>query len=297
MIFGLQVNKLEAQNSQYSHELDSILGIDYLFKESINPIDVQYKEFITKANALYKEQKFAESVVYFRKALKIKPQERLPQYKIEDIYTLFLVNDVVKTKEEANRLVSEIEMSLDNIGNEEVFIQESNKIEPIADVVNKETQPISETLVTEVKKEPVLVHPSIGVEQKPITEVEKIEVSEVQTKEIKANENLETRVIKPEEVKVVESKPITKVEAPTINPVIVEDENRKLQVQYPNEKTVEVTEDVNKKVITIIINRGGEVVIYTKVKHSWGGIFFFAKYPGLPKKNISEQHFVKSTQD
>lgn len=288
ILFGFQVNRLEAQNDDYTHELDSILGIDHLFKEEINPIEEQYKQFMAKANELYKEQKYAEAVVYYRKALKTKPEERLPQYKIEDVYTLFLVNNVVKTKEEAQRLVAEVEMSFDNADNEELFVQKASEVKQ--EEVVEELKPISEPR----KAIPILV-----VEEKPVVEVEKIEATQIEVEKPIQNENLEVREVKVEQVKPIvkeEPKPQPVVEKVEISPVAKEDENKKLLAQYPDEKTIETFEDVNKKITRVIINRNGEIVVYEKVKHSWGGIFFFAKYPGLEKKNISEQHFVKSTQ-
>ena len=310
MIFGLQVNLLVAQNSNYSHELDSILGIDKLFEKKVDSTEIYYKQALDQANQYYKEQKYAESVVFYRKALKIKPEERLPKYRIEDVYTLFLTNDVVATKEEAKQLVAEVEMSFDNYKNEEVFIkktEEPRKVETIQAIESKKTEQIQ----TQKLPEKEIVAPTMGVstksaikedvpakiEPKPIEKPLIAEQSKPKVPETKIVEQKPTAIVetKPKETPktFVEPKPI-----PTQTKVAPTEEfesNDKLLQKYTAKKTVEVITEPTKTITNVYINSGAEVIVYSKVKHSWGGEFYFAKYPSLPKKNISLQHFMNST--
>ena len=309
LILGLQANLLVAQNSNYSQQLDSILGIDKLYEKKIDSTEVYYKQALDQANQYYKEQKYAESVVYYRKALKIKPEERLPKYRIEDVYTLFLTNDVVATKEEAKQLVAEVEMSFDNFKNEKAFIQkteEPRKVESIQTIETKKTE-----LPTTKVAEKEIVAPTMGVSTKTAIKEEtpvKIEPKPIEkpivVEQAKPKEP-ENKIVEPKPVAVVETKPketpktfVEPKPIPTQTKVAPTEEfesNDKLLQKYSAKKTVEVITEPTKTITNVYINSGAEVIVYSKVKHSWGGEFYFAKYPSLPKKNISLQHFMNST--
>ena len=64
-----------------------------------------------------------------------------------------------------------------------------------------------------------------------------------------------------------------------------------LAEKYPERKTEEIFEDSYRKTTRITLNRDGKVIFYKKVKHNWGGMFYFKD-----NQSISEHQFFIDTQ-
>ncbi|MCK9208413.1 MAG: hypothetical protein M0P66_14975, partial [Salinivirgaceae bacterium] len=71
----------------------------------------------------------------------------------------------------------------------------------------------------------------------------------------------------------------------------IEQEQKRLAVSYPNKKTVEELDQPGKHITRVIMNINQKVVIYLKVRHSWGATFFFIDEVGQELKSINEQYF------
>jgi hypothetical protein len=66
--------------------------------------------------------------------------------------------------------------------------------------------------------------------------------------------------------------------------------------KYPNEKTIEIINEKYKKITKVFINRNEFVIIYLKVEHSWGAVFYFIDNTPYPLENISESYFESMTK-
>ncbi len=68
--------------------------------------EVKYKQTIKHANRLFKEGKFIESIIYYKEAQAVNPDENLPKYRIEDIKTIYVNQELDKNfpvSEDANK--------------------------------------------------------------------------------------------------------------------------------------------------------------------------------------------------
>lgn len=318
---GQNIDSLDFSNPE-SYKLTS---------ETPKPVD-DNKKILNKANELYKEKKYAEAVVWYRKALKLNPAESFARFRIEDVYTLFINNKIVETKEEAIALISEVELSqneaeFDKILNEQVFVArqliEKPKVDEVAQFIEKnrieseknqaiKSEPVKETKteiaqVAPVKEEKTEVKQVVKEEVKPEikeTVVEKTEPIKEEKVEVIAEKPVEKAVAEVQteekpEIKTttkVEEKPVkvkeVKVDTPNAKEVIKE-----LAVKYPKYRTEEVIEDSTKKKYKVIYNDNGNFTIYTKVVHNWGGIFFFVEKPPLPSQNISEEYYLSHIKE
>lgn len=314
-LFGQNIDSLDFSNPD----------LYKLTSETPKAVD-DNKKILNKANELYKEKKYAEAVVWYRKALKLNPSESFARFRIEDVYTLFINNKIVETKEQAIALISEVELSqneaeFDKILNEKVFVArqliEKPKVDEVALFIEKnriESDKYNTTKaepIKEIKTEIAEVVP-VKEEAKPVikeTVIEKTEPIKEEKIEVIAENKISE---KPAEKAIVEVqtevkpevKTNTKIEEKTvkINEPKVETQNAKevikeLKIKYPQYRTEEVIEDSNKKKYKIIYNDNGNFTIYTKVVHSWGGIFFFVEKPPLPSQNISEEYFLSHTKE
>lgn len=316
LIFGQNIDSVDFSNPD-AFKLTS---------ETPKVVDSQTK-ILTKANELYKEKKYAEAVVWYRKALKLNPSESFARFRIEDVYTLFINNNIVATKNEAIALIAEVELSqneaeFDKILNQQVFearkIFEEPKVDEVALFIEKnkiesekrgriKTDTIKETKTEivqaiQIKTEEVKTENKETITEKiePINEAKTDSVvepqiiekqAENQITEVKTEEKSENQTsnIKSEEKPKVKE---AKIDNPSAKEVIKE-----LSSKYPNYRTEEILEDSNKKKYKVIYNDNGNFTIYTKVIHNWGGIFYFVEKPPLPSQNISEEYYLRHIQE
>ncbi|HKK60127.1 MAG TPA: hypothetical protein VJ937_11645, partial [Salinivirga sp.] len=69
----------------------------------------------------------------------------------------------------------------------------------------------------------------------------------------------------------------------------------KLSEVYTRQKTVKEIEKPHKKITKVYINENGLVKVYMKVKHDWGGIFYFIEDDDLTYRNISKSIYLTET--
>jgi hypothetical protein len=305
-----------------------------LNSETPQEID-DYKKIIIKANQLYKDKKYAESVVWYRKALELKPEEKLPKFRIEDVFTLFISNKIVINKGEALKLIEEVEFSMDQNAFEEMLSQritemkiklKSEKKELSVDEIialnkgesskkavdekKEEFKPVNEVvLVEQIEKkhseerkfakanEFTELKPSIEVKNENIVVENKV-VTEIKEEKKEQKIEIEDDRQKLEQKKEVKSNSVAKKLNPTPIELIpnAEAELDILREKYPNIRTEELIEEATKKTLKITYNQNGNITIYSKVTHNWGGVFYFMQVPPLPIQNISEEYFIRNSK-
>lgn len=311
--------------SAFSQTVDSIdVNNPETFKlTSESPKELnEYSKIITHANKLYSNKNYAESVIWYRKALKLKPEDKFAKFRIEDVYTLFIVNKLVKIKTEADSLVNEIELSYNVEEFDKVVsakLTQARKIfeEPKRDEIGEflaKNKELSEKNEVPVEKAELIAENKTKVEETIAKKAEPVIKKEnIQTvNEIKPNINktdidkTEPNINKLDEttVKPAGKNEITPVIAQEIKPKTSNEDKEKqekiineLKEKYPAKRTVEQIDDSNKKVTRITYNDNGNITIYTKTIHSWGGIFFFMEKPPLVPQSISEEYFIRNTKE
>ncbi len=70
-----------------------------------------------------------------------------------------------------------------------------------------------------------------------------------------------------------------------------------LKDQYPEGKSVEIYQLDGKQITRVIIKNGKYQKTFYKVKHNWGGLYYFVQDSPLNYRSISKYNFDKSTKD
>ncbi len=278
--------------------------------------DQQYKAAMRNAKTAFDAKMYSEALYFYREALKINPDAKLPRYKIEDIRTMY-IDDGIKeiaenkkvTQDEAKieaetkadeRIEAEIEQTQKELETLKVATVISIDEEPVVDDENLDIADIEPTLETkQPEQKPTvtqLVEPA-KEESKPLVKPTKEEPEPIVEQPAPKEEKLTPP---PTPIKTA-SKPATK---PVSQPktmtdeekkVWKENEQKKLRQQYPEQKTVLEIDQPGKHITRVIMNVDNEIHIYLKVKHSWGATFFFEEEIGEDMRSITEVFFNKMT--
>lgn len=278
--------------------------------------DQQYKAAMQNAKTAFDAKMYSEALYFYREALKINPDAKLPRYKIEDIRTMY-IDDGIKeiaenkkvTQDEAKieaetkadeRIEAEIEQTQKELETLKVATVISIDEEPVVDDENLDIADIEPTLETkQPEQKPTvtqLVEPA-KEESKPLVKPTKEEPEPIVEQPAPKEEKLTPP---PTPIKTA-SKPATK---PVSQPktmtdeekkVWKENEQKKLRQQYPEQKTVLEIDQPGKHITRVIMNVDNEIHIYLKVKHSWGATFFFEEEIGEDMRSITEVFFNKMT--
>ena len=293
----------------------------------------QYKAAMQNAKTAFDAKMYSDALYFYREALKIKPDAKLPRYKIEDIRTMYIDDGIkeiaenkqiaqeeVKKQAEAKadeRIETEIEQAQKEfetlkvatvISIEEETVVYDENID-IADV-----EPTLETKQPEPEPEPEIIEPEPVVpkeEPQPIVEPVKEEpkpaIEQPAPKEEKPAPKAEGPAPKPVQPapKPAPAKAVSKpAPKPASQPKQMSDEEKKawkeneikkLRQQYPEQKTVLEFDQPGKHITRIIMNVDNEITVYLKVKHSWGATFFFVEEIGEDLRSIDEVTFNKKT--
>ena len=293
----------------------------------------QYKAAMQNAKTAFDAKMYSEALYFYREALKIKPDAKLPRYKIEDIRTIYIDDGIkeiaenkqiaqeeVKKQAEAKadeRIENEIEQAQKELETLKVAMVISIDEEPVVfdDVVEiadveptletKQIEPEPEPQPEPIEPEPIVTQPVEPVKEEPKPEEKAIEqpAPKEEAPAPKAEEPAPKPVQpapKPAPAKTV-SKPTQK---PVSQPKQMTDEEKKawkeaekqkLRQQYPEQKTVLEFDQPGKHITRIIMNVDNEITVYLKVKHSWGATFFFVEEIGEDLRSIDEVSFNKKT--
>ena len=282
------------------------------------------------AKTAFDAKMYSEALYFYREALKIKPDAKLPRYKIEDIRTMY-IDDGIKeiaenkkvTQDEAKieaetkadeRIEAEIEQAQKELETLKVATVISIDEETVVDDENIDIADVEPTLETkqpepvpqpEPTPEPIVSQPvePITEEPKPVEKAIEQPAPKTETPVQKAEEPTPKPVQpapKPAPTKTV-SKPAQKTASlpkqmtEEEKKAWKENEIKKLRQQYPEQKTVLEFDQPGKHITRIIMNVDNEITVYLKVKHSWGATFFFVEEIGEDLRSIDEVTFNKKT--
>lgn len=295
----------------------------------------QYEQLMNNAKVAFEAKQYSEAVMFYRQALELNPQAKLPRFKIEDIRTIYIEKEMdtlsnispdvaqkekgfklfqkKKEVEEEQSIREKAEKAATKKMNQDAdqALNELKKLKvaavPVADDVELESDSLQIDEV-EQDRESGMVHmqakdkkqlDSIQPKEKPQLTARKKDLPPVEIMDEEPNE--EPKVQK--SVSAPEKKVETKVPKPkdlnSLSPeekqAWIEKEKERLLKKYPNKKTVEEIEKPGKKITRVVMNIDGKVSVYLKVRHSWGATFYFIDEVGQELRSINQQYFNLKT--
>ena len=293
----------------------------------------QYKAAMQNAKTAFDAKMYSDALYFYREALKIKPDAKLPRYKIEDIRTMYIDDGIKEIAENKQIAQEEVQKQAEAKADEriEAEIEQAQKeIETlrVATVINIEeetvvydenidiadVEPTLETKQPEPEPEPEIIEPKPVVPKEepkpsiePVKEEPKPAIEQPAPREEKPAPKAEEPAPKPVQPapKPAPAKAVSKpAPKPASQPKQMSDEEKKawkeneikkLRQQYPEQKTVLEFDQPGKHITRIIMNVDNEITVYLKVKHSWGATFFFVEEIGEDLRSIDEVTFNKKT--
>lgn len=274
----------------------------------------QYKAAMQNAKTAFNAKMYSEALYFYREALKIKPDAKLPRYKIEDIRTIYI--DDGKKEIAENKQISQDEIQKqaeakadERIENEIEQAQKELETLKVATVISIDEETVVDDDVVEITDvEPTLetkkIEPEPEPEPAPQPEPIKPEPEPVVTKPTEPVKEEPQPAVEPKKT-IVESRPQPIVSMPKPHPKLTmtdeekkawkDAEKQKLRKQYPEQKTVLEIDQPGKHITRVIMNVNNDISVYLKVKHSWGATFFFEEEVGEDLRSITEVYFNKMT--
>lgn len=267
----------------------------------------QYKAAMQNAKTAFDAKMYSEALYFYREALKIKPDAKLPRYKIEDIRTIYIDDGIREIAE--NKQIAQEEVK------KQAEAQADERIETEIEQMQKELETLKVATVISIEEESVVydenidiadVEPTLETKQpEPEPQPEQIEPEPIVAQPVEPVKEEPKPVVEPKKTTVV-SKPQPIVSKPKTHtqPAMTNEEKearkeaeiQKLRVQYPEQKTVLEIDQPGKHITRVIMNIDNKISVYLKVKHSWGATFFFEDEIGEDNlRSISELTFNKMT--
>ncbi|MBO7476804.1 MAG: hypothetical protein J6U04_02585 [Salinivirgaceae bacterium] len=278
----------------------------------------QYKAAMQNAKTAFDAKMYSEALYFYREALKIKPDAKLPRYKIEDIRTIYIDDGIREIAENKQITQDEAKKQAEAKADERIeaeVVQAQKELETlkVAAVINIEEEPVIADENLDIEDvEPTLEtkHPEPEPEPEPIVS-QPVEPSKNEPKPIDEPAPKEGKTApahkpvqpapKPTPAKPA-AKPVSKPASQQKKLTDEEKEARKeaemqqLKVKYPEQKTVLEIDQPGKHITRVIMNIDNKVSVYLKVKHNWGATFYFQDEIGEDNlRSISELTFNKMT--
>jgi len=290
--------------------------------------DEQYKQALANAKTAFEAKQYSEAVLFYREALIIKPEARLPIYKIEDIRTIYIEKELgtlmakqkgAEKKKHRKKKEEEVQQTLlaeqakvnanKKLNNDVAEVQkqrEELKLNLPVQAITVNDQLETDSLIVEsVQPDRVTGLDNLEViQQKPIDSTNEpkgnIKLTVQKREEIKqpAESDLDSVPVKvePEKKPVIKQTPVQKEQAvilvsPEKKKEWIEQEQKRLATIYPDQKTVEDIDKPGKHITRVIMNINNRVTVYLKVKHDWGATFFFIDEVGNGMQSVNEQYF------
>lgn len=271
----------------------------------------QYKAAMQNAKTAFDAKMYSEALYFYREALKIKPDAKLPRYKIEDIRTIYIDDGIREIAE--NKQIAQEEVK------KQAEAQADERIEAEIEQTQKELETLKVATVISIEEESVVYEENIDIadveptletkqpepEPKPIEpEPKAIEPEPIVTQPVEPIKEEPKPVVEPKKTTVVSKpQPIVSKPKPHTQPKMTDEEKKawkdaekqKLRKQYPEQKTVLEIDQPGKHITRVIMNVDNEISVYLKVKHSWGATFFFEEEVGEDLRSITEVYFNKMT--
>ncbi len=267
----------------------------------------QYKAAMQNAKTAFDAKMYSEALYFYREALKIKPDAKLPRYKIEDIRTIYIDDGIREIAE--NKQIAQEEVK------KQAEAKADERIETEIEQAQKELETLKVATVISIEEESVVyeenidiadVEPTLETKQpEPEPQPEQIEPEPIVAQPVEPVKEEPKPVVEPKKTTVVSKpQPIVSKPKPHTQPAMTNEEKearkeaeiQKLRVQYPEQKTVLEIDQPGKHITRVIMNIDNKISVYLKVKHSWGATFFFEDEIGEDNlRSISELTFNKMT--
>ncbi len=285
-----------------------LLSVTISASAQISDNEQQYKAAMQNAKSAFDAKMYSEALYFYREALKIKPDAKLPRYKIEDIRTIYIDDGIREIAENKQITQEEAQQQAETKADERIETEieqtqkelETLKIATILDINDgdsnideiidiEDVEPTQRPKI-EIKEMPNNIEPII---EKPKSETPKIEKQNTEKQAITSQKEIRGNDTKP--IAPPKAKPTTKPTQPakTISDeekeARKEAEKQKLRIQYPEQKTVLEIDQPGKHITRVIMNINNEISIYLKVRHSWGATFYF-------KDEIGEDNLISISE-
>ncbi|MCQ2958732.1 MAG: hypothetical protein MJ198_00890 [Bacteroidales bacterium] len=278
-------------------------------KDSIK-VEKRYMALINQGSVYYDKSQFYAARKFFTEATKIKPKRLYAYYKLEDIKTEI---ERFETKAEllGINLDSLIAQELAKIDESEEGPKTYPAYVPLTD------QQVEEIFRTELQKQVYASSSNIAEGNRTMrlmdeffSEETKKNTAIAQTEPKKKEKKKKTEEVQQQVVAKEEPKPEPKAEPIDLSqkpkPVVKTEATKKvvdfvtyqdsLMQKYPNERTIEITQDAHKKTTRVFMNDGKRVEIYTMVEHSWGATYYFLEEYPTGTTSIGYAAFVNKTK-
>lgn len=267
----------------------------------------QYKAAMQNAKTAFDAKMYSEALYFYREALRIKPDAKLPRYKIEDIRTIYIDDGIREIAE--NKQIAQEEVK------KQAEAKADERIETEIEQAQKELETLKVATVISIEEESVVYDENIDIADveptletkhpEPEPQPEQIEPEPIVAQPVEPVKEEPKPVVEPKKTTVVSKpQPIVSKPKPRPQPAMTNEEKearkeaeiQKLRVQYPEQKTVLEIDQPGKHITRVIMNIDNKISVYLKVKHSWGATFFFEDEIGEDNlRSISELTFNKMT--
>jgi hypothetical protein len=160
---------------------------------------------------------------------------------------------------------------------------------PVEDTTTK----VDEIIATTTTPEPEPTKDTSTTVETPVVEAPVIDTPDVvATKEPVVEEPV---TYKPSTPKTVKPQPKT---LPANTPKVVDYKTYQdsLSKRYPEERTIEITQNSYKKTTRVIMNNGNMIEVYAKVEHSWGATYYYLEEYPTGYQNIGYSAFMNKTK-
>jgi tetratricopeptide (TPR) repeat protein len=263
----------------------------------------EYKKVIEQANQLFENKQYTASIHFYKKALVIGPEKKLAKYRLEDIKTIFIKDELASNKEEAEALVERINKTVKEIEENLPEEKKDSLIYFLSDMDTKKTEPIDSrpeswvSLENEIRNE--INSEATVVGDEPVEKV-KVEIVKEPDVIIEEDPHVSIELLEKEEPVEETKYPVIKSEdLPEKSSTDLQTEREKIEEElkqkYPDQKTVEIINEKHKKITKVIMNRDNKITVYLKVEHDWGGVFYFIDRRPFPVQSITKNYFIRHT--
>lgn len=274
-------------------------------KDSIKA-EKRYMALINQGTVYYEKAQFYASRKFFVEASKLKPNRLYAYYKLEDIKTEL---ERFETKAEL------LGINLDSLIAQELAKTEETEEGPktYPAYVPLTDQQVEEIFRSELQKQVYASSSNIAEGNRTMRLMD-----EFFSEETRRNTAIAQETPKKKEKKKKQEEPVVKEEKEEIaaEPVDLSKKPTKptqetkpvkkvvsfatyqdsLMTKYPNERTIEVTQDAHKKTTRVFMNDGKRVDIYTMVEHMWGATYYFLEEYPTGTTSIGYAAFVNKTK-
>lgn len=315
----IESKKIEAKITQQQHVFNKKRQKE--IQDSML-IEAQYMSFIQRGNMYYKAKNFSKAKEMYEESLKIKPNRDYPKYKMEDIKTEITL---FKTKENDTAIIvmpvpkpivkkEEPKKVYTYLSPEEIdrLIMEDVKRHIESNTKNKDSVSATLALYENVikKADSTFLSPTPNIKVNEVANVEPPLQDAINTQQDIAE--IEETVYKDTTEEIVEYE-IVEIDEPNQQlqefsesstaqvhikeePISYEEYQDSLRKIYPDTRTVETIKGETKTTTRVILNLAEEVTVYIRVKHDWGGVYYFIEKTPTVLENISAAYFYSITK-